>query len=125
MNRNDKPDPHLDDEDDDGESHAADEPTAVWDESALRAAGLTDLLSKRKSDPPPAPATKSTMPDRPSIEVSQDVSLQAQLVPPVQEPQFVAEPAAPPSNSMGWGATLGLAVLLGAVVYAVIRFVKG
>ncbi|HEX5656916.1 MAG TPA: hypothetical protein VFX59_06960 [Polyangiales bacterium] len=119
MNRNDKHDPALDDEDD-GESHAADEPTAVWDESALRAAGLTDLLNKRKSDPPPPPATQSAAPDRPSIEVSQEMA-QPQ---PEPEAPIVMEPA-PPSGGLGWSATLALAIVLGGVVYALIRHFKG
>jgi hypothetical protein len=119
LNRNDKHDPAF--EDDDGESHAADEPTAVWDESALRAAGLTDLLSKRKSDPPPPPATKSVVPGGPSIEVSREMAL------PEPEPEpapVVMEPAAA-TGGLGWGATLALAIVLGAIVYGLIRYVKG
>lgn len=127
MNRDDKHDPLL--EDDDGESHAADEPTAVWDESALRAAGLTELLNRRKSDPPPPPATKSSVPDRPSIEVSQEMAVAVPEPVRAEEPAppLVHEPAVerPASSGMGWGATLVLAVLLGAVVYALIRFAKG
>jgi hypothetical protein len=125
LNRDNKHDPELEDEDD-GESHAADEPTAVWDESALRAAGLSDLLTQRKSDPPPPPATKSTAPDRPSIELSQEMEMVEAGSPagPASEPPLVSEPATP-SGGLGWGATLALAVLLGAVVYALIRYVKG
>jgi hypothetical protein len=134
LNRHDKraPNDGIEDEydDDDGESHAADEPTAVWDESALRAAGLTDLLNKRKSDPPPPPATKSTVPDRPSIEVSEDVARAAaaelaasRVTNP--EPMPAAEPAPAPQGGLGWGATLGLAVVLGAIVYVLIRLLKG
>jgi hypothetical protein len=123
LNRNDKHDPQIEDEDD-GESHAADEPTAVWDESALRAAGLADLLNKpRKSDPPPPPATASVAPDRPSIEVSQEMALPDALPEPPREPPVLADP--PASGSLGWGATLGLAMVLGAIVYALIRYVKG
>jgi hypothetical protein len=122
LNRNDKHDPEDLDDEDDGESHAADEPTAVWDENALRAAGLTDLLGKRDSEPPPAPATPSTAPPRPSIELNDEMALAAGA--PVEPAVF--EPAdAAPSDGMGWPATLGLAVVLGAIVYALIRFVKG
>jgi hypothetical protein len=119
LNGDNKHDPQLD-SDDDGESHAADEPTAVWDESALRAAGLTDLLSKRKSDPPPPPATKSVTPGGPSIEVSQEMAL------PEPEPEAPREmEPATPSRGLGWGATLALAIVLGGLVYALIRYVKG
>src|ERR1700712_3198611 len=42
------------DDGDDGESHAADEPTAVWDENALRAAGLGDLWKRKEVEPKPS-----------------------------------------------------------------------
>lgn len=132
LNRHDKraPNDGIENEYDDGESHAADEPTAVWDESALRAAGLTDLLNKRKSEPPPPPATKSTAPQRPSIEVSEEMARAAAGLPAVEPveppPPPVMEPAPEqPSGGLGWGATLGLAVVLGAIVYVLIRFIKG
>jgi hypothetical protein len=127
LNRHDKRAPE--DMDDDGESHAADEPTAVWDESALRAAGLSDLLNKRKSDPPPPPATPSSLPDRPSIELSEEVARAAMEapVPPAAplppEPQQVLASAPPPG--LGWGTTLALAIVLGGLVYALIRYLKG
>lgn len=124
MNRNDKRAPDEIEDEDDSESHAADEPTAVWDESALRAAGLTDLFNKRKSDPPPPPATPATPADRPSIEVSEEM---ARALAPAPEAAREAQPVAsvPAGGGMGWGATLALAVLLGGLVYGLIRFVKG
>lgn len=124
MNRDDKRAPDEIEDEDDGESHAADEPTAVWDESALRAAGLTDLLNKRKSEPPPPPATPATALDRPSIEVSEEMARALARAP---EPPREAEPAAsvPARAELGWGATLALAVVLGGLVYALIRYVKG
>lgn len=115
-------------EDDDSESHAADEPTAVWDESALRAAGLTDLLNKRKSDPPPPPAIPSSAPERPSIEVSEDMARQLAGPVPAPEPPRVVEPADPAPatlGALGWGSTLGIAAVLGALVYMVIKLIKG
>jgi hypothetical protein len=129
LNRNDKRAPEDIDDGDDGESHAADEPTAVWDESALRAAGLTDLFSKRKSEPPPPPATPAAVSaDRPSIEVSDDMRPDAATPvaqAPEPEPPRIAEPADPPAPGMGWASTLALAIVLGAIVYALIRYVKG
>jgi len=116
--------PHEVDSDLDDESHAADEPTAVWDESALRAAGLSDLLQKRDSEPP-APA--ATAPMR-----SADASIvvdQASIVAPANKtPTPVPDrPAAPASadGGLGWGATFVIAVVLGALMYALIRYVKG
>ena len=99
--------------------HAADEPTAVWDEQSLRAAGLTDLLSKRPSDPPAPPATPgSALPSDPSIVVER-LDLPAQ-------PEGPSRPSAPaPEGGFGWMATVAIAVVLGAVVYVLIRLARG
>lgn len=112
------------DDDDDGESHAADEPTAVWDESALRAAGLSDLFAKRDSAPPPPPATApvSASAHDQSIVVDQESLVPKSPATPV--PQAPA-PAAPQPGGLGWGATLAIAVALGALVYGLIRYLKG
>jgi len=122
LNRDNNAPPDLDDDDDlDGESHAADEPTAVWDESALRAAGLTDLL-KRRDEPEAPPATRAVQASStaPSIVVD-DVET---------PPPGVVIPADPVPQSalargLGWGATMIVAVLLGAAVYVAIRFIRG
>ena len=122
MTSNNKRAPHDMDDDDDGESHAADEPTAVWDESALRAAGLSDLLHKRDSEPPPPPATSPTPSSTTDPSIVIDPST---LAPKVATPVPQSTPQAANDGGLGWGATLGLAVALGAIVYALIRFVKG
>ncbi|MDB4974469.1 MAG: hypothetical protein JWN48_2810 [Myxococcaceae bacterium] len=118
------------DEDDDGESHAADEPTAVWDENALRAAGLGDLWRKREPEAP-APAATPTQPRShadPSI-VIEDLGLQpAPAVPEVEPLPVMTKAALQPATArggLGWGSTLGLALALGALAYALIRFFKG
>ena len=118
MTRDNKP--VLDDDDDDfgGESHAADEPTAVWDEQSLRAAGLSDLLGPRPSEPPPPPATPATIPSDPSIMVDRQLS--------GEPPRPDGSPASPATEgSFGWPATLAIAVVLGAIVYVLIRLARG
>jgi hypothetical protein len=122
LTSNNKRAPHDVDDDDDGESHAADEPTAVWDESALRAAGLSDLLHKRDDEPPPPPATSPTPSSTTDPSIVIDPST---LAPKVVTPVPQQAPQAGADGGLGWGATLGLAVALGAIVYALIRFVKG
>ncbi|MDB4988213.1 MAG: hypothetical protein JWN04_3391 [Myxococcaceae bacterium] len=122
MGRDDNGAPDLG-EDDDGESHAADEPTAVWDENALRAAGLGDLWRKREAEPV-APATPPAVPPSAKdasivIEDSiaeQPVAVMAKIAPQAPQPQ---------SSGLGWGATISVAVALGAIAYALIRYLKG
>jgi hypothetical protein len=115
--------PHELDDEDDGESHAADEPTAVWDESALRAAGLTDLLKRRESEPPPPPSAAVRAAADPSIVIDQGLA----SAPNAPAPNRVSPSAPDPSDGggLGWAATIGIAVAVGAVVYLLIRLIKG
>lgn len=112
-----------------GESHAADEPTAVWDEKSLRAAGLSDILGKRPSEPPLPPATPSAgMTQDPSIVV--DTTIGPNARPQASAPNAPHKPVAQPvvharPNGMGWPTTVGIAVGLGALVYILIRLLKG
>ncbi len=100
---------------DDDMSHAADEPTAVWDANTLREAGLGDLIKKPTSEPPP-PATPAARGNQgPSIVVDEAAAgAKAQ----------VASHGHDADGELGWGATLGLAAGLGAAVYLLIRFLK-
>ena len=100
---------------DDDTSHAADEPTAVWDANTLREAGLGDLIKKPDSEPPP-PATPAVRGNQgPSIFVDEaQAGAKAQRGPNSRED----------NGELGWGATLGLAAGLGAAVYLLIRFLK-
>jgi hypothetical protein len=122
LSRDHKHAPHDDEEHDDldAERHAADEPTAVWDEGALRAAGLTDLLKKQRSEPPVVPATPAVSgAGDPSIVIDESIAAN----PGEPEVQFVS--AALTRRGLGWGATLAIAVVLGALVYLAIRLVRG
>jgi hypothetical protein len=104
-------------DDDDMASHAADEPTAVWDANTLREAGLGDLIKKPEtdSDPPSAPATPGARNQGPSIMVDEAAA----------GAKAVRGPSMRDDNGeLGWGATLGLAAGLGAAVYLLIRFLK-
>jgi hypothetical protein len=104
----------TDDEDGFG-SHAADEPTAVWDAKSLREAGLGDLINKPDSEPPP-PATPATKGEKqgPSIVVDQVAAgAKAQQV-----------TSGSGGSELGWLSTLALAVGLGGAVYALIRLLK-
>ena len=108
--------------DDDISSHAADEPTAVWDVNALREAGLGELIKKpgqEDSDPPPAATPAMRGNQGPSIVVDEAAAgARAQPGPNVKGGSAAA------SGELGWAATLGLAAGLGAAVYLLIRFLK-
>jgi hypothetical protein len=111
--------------DDDSSSHAADEPTAVWDVNALREAGLAELIKKPGSDDsdPPPPATPGVRSAQgPSIVVDEAAAgARARPGPPSAA---LKQGGAAASGELGWVATLGLAAGLGAAVYALIRFLK-
>jgi hypothetical protein len=108
--------------DDDSSSHAADEPTAVWDVNALREAGLGDLIKQpghEDSDPPPAATPAMRGSQGPSIVVDEAAAGARARPGPNMKPDGTAA-----SGELGWVATLGLAAGLGAAVYLLIRFLK-
>lgn len=127
-----------DDDIDDGESHAADEPTAVWDESALRAAGLGDIFKRREAEaatpasaPPATPAPKPSSSGDPSIVIEADVVAE-QPAAPSALPSAAATPVPPPPvaeaavrGGLSWFTTVVIAFVLGAVAYALIRLLRG
>jgi hypothetical protein len=104
--------------DENGESsHAADEPTAVWDMETLRKAGLSELVEKPESIPP-GPATPSDGMLRPSIIVEEKPQEKAAVI-----PQHA--PRAPePDKRLGWLSLVGIAVVLGAGVYFLMRYLR-
>jgi hypothetical protein len=102
------------------ESHAADEPTAVWDVEALRRAGLSEVI-----DAPETPATGPATPalgvevERPSIIVEQE-----QPAPSAQRPTPRPVLRHGPSSDVGWAGLITMAALLGAIAYVVIRLLR-
>jgi hypothetical protein len=137
-------------EPDDGtETSAADEPTAIWDIEALRAAGLEEILHQQQQEPEPARRSPSTAPGpaEPSI-VLDEASLasgadgsddgldEGQRNTPSSLPQAgnidSDTPGAPapmrigiesvPTRRYGWGAALGVGAVFFGAVYALIRF---
>ena len=115
-------DEHRDpaDLDDNAESsHAADEPTAVWDMETLRKAGLGDLANLPES-PDAAPATPADGMQRPSVIVDEPAKGAAPAAgKPETGPQ---QPVA--SNSSSWWGLLAMALALGAAAYFAIRALR-
>lgn len=94
---------------------AADDPTAVWDEQALRDAGLDELRDEQ------AVAAPATGPD-----VKGD-STQSVVVGRGGAPGFRARQQAtrpPPSQGLSWPMTIALALALGAAVYFLVRLLQ-
>jgi hypothetical protein len=138
----------LQNDGDGGETSAADEPTAIWDMEALRAAGLDAVL--RESEPEPRPRTPSTAPvaAEPSMMVDDAVLAETETAAdhagtdeasrdtpsslPAHAPNAPSDPAAPaamrvglesvPSRRYGWGAALGAGAAFFGAVYALIRY---
>ena len=110
-------------------SHAADEPTAVWDMEALRKAGLGELVNLPEA-PESVPATPAAgMQQRPSIIV--DVqgtpaptnAPAAEAPQPKQPPRALPAPDAPPSSG-SWWSLVAMALALGVVAYLAIRLLR-
>jgi len=98
-------------------SHAADEPTAVWDIETLRKAGLSELVGKPESIPP-GPATSAVGTARPTMIVEEKPLEKAAVIP--QHGPRAPEPA----KGLGWPSLVGIAVILGAGVYFLMRFLR-
>ena len=127
-------DEHRDASDDDqGESHAADEPTAVWDMEALRKAGLSEI-AQLPEEPETGPATPADgmAAKRASIIVEDDKRAAVEgaalapdtPLPPVAPPLARPSPQLADRDGMSWVSLMGLAALAGALAYAVIRFLR-
>ena len=91
---------------------AADEPTDIWDEDSLRDAGLDEILAQRAAN-------------RRALKDSKAPS----AAPP---PRPLATPAtrraptthAPPGAGLSWWLTIALALVVGAAVYFLVRYVR-
>jgi hypothetical protein len=102
--------------DDDENSSAADEPTAVWDAEALRAAGLDDLGPLPDPSVPPPATPASATATAPSIVVDRRATGEFGVAKP--------DAAVEPKKELSWAATMGIALGLGAIVYALIRIFR-
>lgn len=105
--------------DDKGESsHAADEPTAVWDMETLRKAGLGDLANLPES-PDAAPATPAVGMQRPSVIVDEQAAAAVKTAAdkPLAKPQREAQ-------SGSWWSLVIMALALGVAAYFVIRALR-
>jgi hypothetical protein len=133
--------------DDDAGSCAADEPTAIWDAEALRAAGLDAILSQPLSEPPKAPATAPIARVEPSMVVDDgalDAAGLASGLPSMEAGRITpsagqgADSTGPqrvpavmrvgndsvPARRYGWPTAIGAGVAFFAVVYAAIRYLR-
>ena len=106
--------------------HAAESPTAVWDEDALRAAGLEVPEGDEEES---APATAPDMAALPSatVEVAVDLHEEAEGTgsePRETDPRPVTHAPRPEPPGLSWPATLAIAAALGVVVYFLVRMLR-
>jgi len=102
--------PEPDDDDDDFKS-AADDPTAMWDDEALRAAGM--------SHPGKGESRAATPATRPSVggDSREKVIVGRRSSGP-------AGPARAASGGLSWPLTLLLAIALGVAVYFLVSYLR-
>lgn len=112
---------------DSGEStHAADEPTAVWDFEALRKAGLSEI-AQLPEQPETGPATPADGMAARGASIIVDDKTGGGAARPADAAPSRARPApelAPVNEGMSWVSMMALAALCGALAYAAIRFLR-
>ena len=105
-------------------SSAADDPTAMWDEGELRAAGMDEVADRAKSLPPAAATGPDVKGDvRQSVVVGDEkpgASPQAQQAAPRPRPRRSADA----TGGLSWPITIGLAIALGLAVYFLVKLLR-
>ena len=100
---------------------AAEEPTAMWDESAMRGQGY-DALAKDREDKPreaTGPATEREV----RGDVKQGVEVSRALTGTHGKLDRAPAPA-PKASALSWVITLGIAIALGVGVFFVVRMLR-
>ncbi len=105
------------DDDQSGARWAADEPTAMWDESVMRDAGYEELAKHRAEKPraESGPATERGV----KGDVAKKIAVSSELT-----GSHAASPAKPASRAMSWVVTVVLAVGLAVVAYFTVRALR-
>lgn len=99
-------------------SHAADEPTAVWDMEALRKAGLSEVFDAETPATAPATPAVGMELERPSMIVEQQPAPGS----PRDARRVALRKAA--NKDVGWAGLITLAAVLGAIAYVVMRLLR-
>jgi hypothetical protein len=115
--------------DDDSLTSAADEPTALRDESSLKELGLADIAARHSSRPPgPKPPPERAASPGPAVRRSSQGSdllgPDTGSHPPKRAPMR-RRPPAWQAAGMSWTLTIVLATLLGTAVFYLVRLLKG
>jgi hypothetical protein len=105
-------------DDDDAPRWAADEPTAMWDDSMMREAGY-EAVANAPPRPEAGPATDRGVKgeDKRAVHVSAELTGGHKAIAPTPA-------AAPKSSGTSWVITLALAIGLGVAAYFVVRFLR-
>jgi hypothetical protein len=106
-------------------SHAADEPTAVWDMEALRKAGLGDLANLPEGpDAAPATPAEGMAQQRPSMIVDEKTGAPVNATGPNKPSAADPLVAQKEQASGGWWGLIAMAALLAAAAYLAIRLLR-
>lgn len=109
--------PAVIDDDDDPSAHAADDPTAMWDEDSLAALGL-GRPSTESAATASKPATASKRGANSSVEVTLGTAED-----PTQGRVGHQTPASR-GGGLSWSVTILLAIVLAVSVYLAIRYLR-
>jgi hypothetical protein len=107
--------------DDDLQTSAADDPTAMWDEDSLKDLGLDDI-AERHSSRPPGPKPVAAAPVAAAVAPANRLGHSTD---PRVGPMVRRRPPPKRSGGMSWTLTIALAVALGTAVYYFVRLLKG
>lgn len=96
---------------------AADEPTAMWDESALRDQGFADAAEAARAASGPATAPRVGGDDRATVQAP------TMPAPTLPAPTMQATPraSAPSGGGLSWPLTIAIACVVAVVVYFAVR----
>jgi hypothetical protein len=106
----------------DSQRWAADEETAMWDESAMRESGFGDLAQDREAKPrsETGPATTKEFggDDKAKVKLGANVTGGHQQMP-------AAAPKSSGPSALSWVVTVVLALAIGVAVFFVVRMIVG
>jgi hypothetical protein len=101
---------------------AADEPTAMWDDSALNDAGFAELMKDRQERPREATGPATNRAAGGSSEAGKIEVTGTHPQPSAPRPASAPQRSGP--SALSWALTVALAIGIGVVVFFVVRALR-